>query len=148
MDIRNNKLRNVLIQAGMNFSQSETSLLLRGGGGGGGEGRGRGRGGGGEGEGRGGEGGRVNRKDPSKISREWSLTAFTDAIQRNRMSLFALNSQSHWLLFANFGKLGRFFLKFDHVRKKLFREIIYHKNSPEFLESFDIFWLMKYFDFK
>ena len=64
----------------------------------------------------------------------------------NRIWLFALNSQSHWLIFANFGNLRHFFLKFDQV-KKLFREIMYHENSPEFLESCDIFWLNKYFEF-
>ena len=35
MDIRNNKRRNILTHARVNFNQSETSLLLRGGGGGG-----------------------------------------------------------------------------------------------------------------
>ena len=34
MDMRNNKQRNVSTQARVNFSQSETSSLLRGGGGG------------------------------------------------------------------------------------------------------------------
>ena len=34
MDMQNNKRRNVLTQARVNFSQSETSSLLRGGGGG------------------------------------------------------------------------------------------------------------------
>ena len=38
MDMQNNKRRNVLTHARVNFSQSETSSLLRGGGGGGGEG--------------------------------------------------------------------------------------------------------------
>ena len=36
MDMRNNNRRNVLTHARVNFSQSETSSLLRGGGGGGG----------------------------------------------------------------------------------------------------------------
>ena len=64
MDMRNNKRGNVLIQARVNFSQSETSSILRGGWGlnfelllwgGGGGGR---------------EGGRrrVNRKDPSRVN--------------------------------------------------------------------------------
>ena len=40
----------------------------------------------------------------------------------NRISLFALNSQSHWLIFANFGNLCRF-LKFDQVWKKIFEKL-------------------------
>ena len=63
------------------------------------------------------------------------------------ISLFALNSQSHWLIFAKFGNLCRFFEVWLSW-KKLFREIMYHKNSPEVFGSGDIFRLKKYLEFK
>ena len=55
----------------------------------------------------------------------------------NRISLFALNSQSHWLLFANFGNLCRF-LKFDQVRKNFSKKYIPRKVPRTF-------WILWYF---
>ena len=69
--MRNNKRRNVLTHARVNFSQSETSSLLRGGGGGGG--------------GRGGRRRRgVNRKDPRlllKSEPEMVIFTFRDSVE-------------------------------------------------------------------
>ena len=63
----------------------------------------------------------------------------------NTISLFALNSQSDWLIFANL-VIFRFFGSLTKLGN--FWEIMLHKNDPEFLGSSDIFWLKKYFEFK
>ena len=60
---------------------------------------------------------------------------------------FALNLQSYWLMFADFGNICRF-LKFDQVRKDFSEKLSSTKNFPEFLEPCDKFWLKKYFELR
>ena len=42
--------------------------------------------------------------------------------------------------------IGAIFSKFDQVEKTFFWDFMFHKGSAEYLESFDIFWLKKYFE--
>ena len=56
----------------------------------------------------------------------------------NRISLFALNSQSHSLIFACFSNLCRFFLKFDQVKNNIFEKLCTTKNYQIFMNPHDI----------
>ena len=49
----------------------------------------------------------------------------------NRISLLALNSQSHWWIIANFGNLCRF-LKLDQLTKNFFEKLYTTKKSHNF----------------